>query len=96
MSDRGPVFRLRLLSSSSNVERVGRLTPYALETILDAAGRMTTGGWLDLAVSPDAGSDCLAGARRRFERLAARGVHVRVRRDPELDLLRSPLRPAAA
>jgi hypothetical protein len=96
MSDRGPVFRLRLLSVTSNVERVGRLTPYMLETLLDAARCMSTGGWLDLAVSPDADPDCLADARRRFARLATRGVHVRVRSDPDLGLFRRELGPAAA
>jgi hypothetical protein len=92
MSDGGPVFRLRLLSSSSNVEQMGRLTPYALETIVEAASRIGAGGWLDLAVSPDADADRLAATRMRFARLAARGVHVRVRSDPELGLPR----PAAA
>ena len=94
MSDRGPVFRLRLLSSGSNVEQVGRLTPYVLETIVDAGRRMSSGGWLDLALAPDAGAECFLDAQRRVERLAARGVHVRVRSDPELGLLSS--RTAAA
>jgi hypothetical protein len=74
------------------VEQVGRLTPYALETIVDAGRRIGAGAWLDFALSPDAAPECLVDARRRFEPLAARGVHVRVRRDPELALPR----PAAA
>ena len=96
MSDRGPLFRLRLLSGSSHVERVGRLTPYTLETLVDAARQIGPAGWVDLAVSGDAGADVLAATRRRFERLVARGVHVRVRRDPDLDELRPAIRPAAA
>jgi hypothetical protein len=94
--DRGPLFRLRVLSSSANVERIGRLTPYALETIVDAASRLRSGAWLDLAVSPDADADRLAAARQRFERLEARGVHVRVRCDPDIDRLRPTVRFAAA
>ncbi|HYR95434.1 MAG TPA: hypothetical protein VEM57_01810 [Candidatus Binatus sp.] len=96
MSDHGPLFRLRLLSGSLKVERVGRLTPYALETIVDGARRMGLETWLDLAVSADADGDCLVTARRRFERLVARGVRVRVHRDPDLDLLRPRIHPAAA
>jgi len=95
MSDGGPVFHLRLLSTDSNVEQVGRLTPYVLETIVDAGRRIPTGGWLDLALSPDADPDCVLDARRRFQRLAARGVHVRVRRDPAL-ALGPAIGPAAA
>ena len=96
MSDHGPLFRLRLLSGSSNVERVGRLTPYTLDTIVDAARRIGPAAWLDLAVSGDADADVLAATRRRFERLVARGIHVRVWRDADLDELRPAIRPAAA
>ena len=94
--DRGPLFRLRVLSGNANVERIGRLTPYALETIVDAACRLQAGAWLDLAVSPDADAERLAGARKRFDRLEARGVHVRVRCDADVDLLRPSVRFATA
>jgi hypothetical protein len=79
------MFRLSLSAGAGSIDRTGPLTPYAVETILDTARRAAAGTLLDLGVSSDADDGCLAGARRQLERLAARGVYVRVRRDPELD-----------
>jgi len=79
------MFRLHLSAGAGSIDRSGPLTPYAVETILEVAGRAGAGALLDLGVSSDADDGCLAGARRHLERLAARGIYVRVRRDPELD-----------
>ena len=85
MSDGAPLFRLRVVSDHHHVERAGPLTPYAVQLILDDAGHAAAGARLELSLSSNADDSCLAAAGRQFERLAARGVYVRVRRDPELD-----------
>ena len=81
MSDGAPLFRLRLVSDLRRVERAGPLTPYAVQLILDEAGRAEAGARLELSLSENADESCLAAAGRHFERLAARGVYVRVRRE---------------
>src|SRR5438128_1155856 len=85
MSDGAPLFRLRLVSDRRHVERTGPLTPYEVQLILEDAGHAEAGARLELSLSSNADEACLAAAGRQFERLAARGVYVRVRRDPELD-----------
>lgn len=85
MSDGAPIFRLRLVSDRRRVERTGPLTPYAIELILDDARCVGPGARLELSLSSNADDTCLSAAGRQFERLAARGVYVRVRRDPDLD-----------
>ena len=84
MSDGAPLFRLRLVSDRRHVERAGPLTPYEVQLILEDAGHAEAGARLELSLSASADDTCLAAAGRQFERLAARGVYVRVRRDPEL------------
>ena len=85
MTGHRPTYRLHLSAGTGSVDRSGPLTPYAVETILELAGRAGAGALLDLGLSADADDGCLAGARRHLERLAARGIYVRIRRDPELD-----------
>ena len=85
MAERGPMFRLHMASGASSIDRTGPLTPYAVEDIVDIARRAGAGALLELGLSTNADETCLVGARRHFERLAARGVYVRVRRDPDLD-----------
>ncbi|HJQ82490.1 MAG TPA: hypothetical protein VKA21_00325 [Candidatus Binatia bacterium] len=85
MSDGAPIFRLTVVSERRHVERAGPLTPYAVELILDDARRAAPGARLEIALSSNADDTCLAAASRELERLAARGVYVRVRRDPALD-----------
>jgi hypothetical protein len=85
MSLSAPMFRLRLVSERRRVERTGPLTPYAVELILDEAWGAGAGARLELSLSTGADDTFLSAAGRQFERLAARGVYVRVRRDPELD-----------
>ena len=84
MSDGAPLFRLRLVSEDRHVERAGPLTPYAVQLILEDAGHAGAGARLELSLSSHADETFLAAAGRQFERLAARGVYVRVRRDPDL------------
>jgi hypothetical protein len=79
------MFRLHLTSGGGSIDRSGPLTPYAVETILEDARRAGAGALLELGLSSNADVACLAGAHRDLARLAARGVYVRVRRDPELD-----------
>jgi len=90
MSDGAPIFRLRLVSERRHVERAGPLTPYAIQLILEDAARAGAGARLELSLSSTADETSLSAAARQFERLAARGVYVRVRRDPALDLARMP------
>jgi hypothetical protein len=90
MSDGAPLFRLRLVSDHRHVERAGPLTPYAVQLILEDAGHADAGARLELSLSATADESCLAAAGRQFARLAARGVYVRVRRDPGLDRASGP------
>jgi hypothetical protein len=85
MSEHAPIFRLRLISDRRRVERTGPLTPYTVQLILDDARGAGAGARLELSLSSNADESSLRAAGREFERLAARGVYVRVRRDPDLD-----------
>lgn len=69
---------------SGSVERVGRLTPYTAETIVDSALRAGAGARLDMRVPPDLGEPALAQLRAEFAWLRRRHIAVHIRRDPRL------------
>jgi len=66
--------------ASSTLERTGWLTPYTAETLVEDGARAGRGATLELTVGESTTAG-LARVRQRFARLAARGVHVTVRRD---------------
>jgi acyl carrier protein len=63
------------------LERAGWLTPYAVETLVEDAGRMGRGARLDLVVDAETTDAALIRIEEQFLRLVARGVSVVVRRD---------------
>jgi hypothetical protein len=81
------MLRSRLVSGRNAVERIDACTPYALEILLDDANHAGRGARLDVAVTGDADGDTLARLDGWPQRLAARGIHCRVRRTNQADLL---------
>jgi hypothetical protein len=67
------------------IERVGPLTPYALELLLEDAMFAGAGAKLVLGVPADSDERLLEAARQQFARLASRGIEVTVRREPRCD-----------
>jgi len=63
------------------LERAGWLTPYAVETLVEDAGRMGAGARLELTVDARTPDATLLRIEEQFVRLVARGVSVLVRRD---------------
>ena len=66
---------------TAGLERVGELTPYAMEAIAEDAARAGRGARLEVTVSATADDVDLAIIRDELARLERRGVDVRVRRD---------------
>jgi hypothetical protein len=63
-------------------ERVGTLTPYVVETIVEDVLHAGRGARLEVTLRPNAGPDEVAGVQRRFATLVRKGVPVSVRREP--------------
>lgn len=59
-------------------ERSDDLTPYAIETLVAAARAAGAGARLDVTVDAGASADAVAGLRAALDRLAARGLRVRL------------------
>lgn len=59
-------------------ERTEDLSPYAIETLVEVARAAGAGARLDVTVEPGACDDAVAGLRIALDRLAARGLDVRL------------------
>jgi len=77
------------------LERAGWLTPYAVETLVEDAGRMGIGARLELTVDAQTSDATLLRIEDQFLRLMARGVAVVVRRDDGNVIGRAPSHAAA-
>jgi acyl carrier protein len=78
----------RLVSArdrSAGIERVDKLTPYAMEILIEDAMRAGRGARLELAMPADTQDVQLAVIRDRLARLEGRGVVVVIRRDTAWD-----------
>lgn len=82
--------------SGGEIERVGWLTPYTAETIVEDALRAGDGSRLELAVPPNLGERALAELEAQFAWLGDRHVHVSVHRDAGLRPLGSFTPPRAS
>ena len=83
------VLRATLVSGAEaqrgRIERVGPLTPYALQLLLEEAMFVGAGAKLELGVPADSDERLLETTRQQFARLASRGVEVTVLREPRRD-----------
>jgi acyl carrier protein len=70
--------------ADGEIERVGWLTPYTAETIVEDALRAGDGSRLELAVPPNLGERAVAELEAQFAWLGDRHVEVSVRRDTGL------------
>jgi acyl carrier protein len=80
-----PVVASRMVPASAGahaLERAGRLTPYAVETIADDVRRAGAGGRLELWVTTPVSDVGLARIQERFAWTRMRGVELRVGRAP--------------
>jgi hypothetical protein len=66
----------------ARVHRALRLTPYAAETIVEAALGAGADAHLEVTVPGNVGEAGLRQLEQRFARLARRGVRVSIFRDP--------------
>ncbi len=85
MSTNEPLVLARVTSGKGGLERVWPLTPYEVEIILEDVRRAGRQARLELMIARGGTPRSLAGVRRRFERLARRGVEVRILEDPDPD-----------
>jgi len=76
-----PMFRARIVAGGDCVERVWPLTPYEVEIIIDDALRAGREARLELVLPAGDDHGLLTMARRRFARLASRGVCVELREE---------------
>jgi acyl carrier protein len=67
-----------------SVERIGWLTPYTLEMVVDSALRAGPGARLEMGVPPNLGEAALTRLRDEFACLNRRHIAVQVHRDPQL------------
>jgi hypothetical protein len=83
------VLRATLVSGAETqrgrIERVGPLTPYTLQLLLEEAMCVGAGAKLELGVPAESDERLLETTRQKFARLAARGVEVTVMREPHRD-----------
>jgi len=73
---------VRREGDGGTLERAAWLTPYTLETIVDAAVRAGPGARLEVTVPASVEEERLRKLRSQAVRLGARDLQVRIRRDP--------------
>ena len=81
---------------NGSLQRAGRLTPYAAETIAEDALRAGEGARLEMAVSATVTDSGLAHLVDQFAWLGDRGVEVSIRRDQNLGASGQRVSPHAA
>jgi acyl carrier protein len=64
----------------TRIERVGALTPYAIEVLIEDVRHAGAGARVEMELPADTGDDGVAAAVGRLGPLSARGIDVRVRR----------------